>query len=149
MMLLSSCTPSPEIRLAYSTEADTQKVKRIFQVLDNLADNLDSTMSVFSDDVVHMGQGNRAVTDKTELRSLLERETSYGDTRMVHELISIHSYPDMVLTRGRVKGTWTPPQGEPVPFETNNIITFRRLKDGSLKIWHVIFNRVALENYPE
>ena len=133
----------------FSIEEDTKKVKEILKVIDDLGKNMDATMSVFSDELVHMAQGSRAITNKAELRKVLEAESSYGKTMMTHEIISLHSYHDLVLTRGRVKGTWTPPGGAAIPFETNNMITFRRMGDGSLKVWHVIFNRVSLENYKE
>jgi hypothetical protein len=67
---------------------------------------------------------------------------------MTHEIVTLHSYPDLVLTTGRVMGVWHPVSGgKPTPFETNNMITFRRAPDGSLKVWQVIFNRVELERY--
>jgi hypothetical protein len=128
-----------------SEEKDAASVRKVLKVLDG--SNVDSTLNVFSDDFVHMEQGKRAVTNKADLRKVLELGASYGKTKMVHEAISISSYHDMVLTRGRVKGTWTSPTGEVFPFETNNIITFHRQKDGSLKVWQVIFNRVKLEDY--
>jgi ketosteroid isomerase-like protein len=141
---LSACQQAPDP----SIEDDTNKVKAILKVIDHYGRNIDSTMLVYSDDVVHMPQGSRATTGKANVRKILEAESSYGKTVMKHELVTLHTYPDMVLTRGRATGSWTPPGGAAIPFETNNIITFRRMKDGSLKIWNVIFNRVTLENYP-
>lgn len=143
----SGCKNPAATRAGYSAEKDLEEVKRILKVMDNYGANLDTTMNVFSDDFVHMAQGRRAVTQKDTLRKILQAESSYGETKMVHEIVTIHSYEDMVLTRGSVKGTWTPPNGDPVPFETNNIITFNREDDGALKVWQVIFNRVALEDY--
>jgi ketosteroid isomerase-like protein len=131
--------------LKSSYEEDIAKVKKILRVLDG--SHVDSTLNVFSDDFVHMEQGKRAITKKTELRKVLVRGASYGKTEMIHEVLSINSYDDMVLTRGRVKGTWTSPKGESFPFETNNIITFHREKDGQFKVWQVIFNRVNLKDY--
>jgi ketosteroid isomerase-like protein len=128
-----------------SYKEDIAKVGKALKVLDG--SNVDSTLNVFSDDFVHMEQGKRAVTKKADLRKVLERGASYGETKMVHEALSVNSYHDVVLTRGRVKGTWTSPKGESFPFETNNIITFRRETDGQLKVWQVIFNRVTLDDY--
>lgn len=129
---------------SYSVENDSRKVRAILKRID--ADITD--VSIYSDDVVHMAQGSRAIISKAELQKVLNAEVSYGRSDMVHELLTIHSYPDMVLTRGRVKGIWHPANGgKPTPFETNNMITFRRAPDGSLKVWHVIFNRVDLERY--
>lgn len=133
---------------AFSVEEDTKKVKAILKTIDDTTLSMDAKMSVYSDSVVHMAQGSRAITNKAELRKVLESEASGGKTVMAHELVTIHSYPDMVLTRGRVKGNFHPKNGgKIIPFETNNIITFKRNNNGTLKVWQVIFNRVDLENY--
>lgn len=124
----------------YSVEDDRRKVEAILKRID--ADVTDT--SIYSYDVVHMAQGSRPITSKAELQKALTAEASFGRSRMTHQIVTLHSYPDMVLTRGRVKGTWHPANGGAVvPFETNNMITFRRAPDGSLKIWQVIFNRIA------
>lgn len=131
-----------------SVEEDTEMVKAILKNIDNYELDMDTKMSVYDDEVVHMAQGSRAITNKADLRKVLEAEANYGKTVMTHELITINSFHDIVLTRGRVKGSWHDPDGKTIyPFETNNIITFKRKEDGTLKVWQVIFNRVALENY--
>ncbi|MEO6214892.1 MAG: hypothetical protein ABIO86_02585 [Sphingomonas sp.] len=128
----------------FSAERDGQKVRAILKRID--ADVTDT--SIYVDDVVHMAQGSRAITNRAQLRRVLLEEATHGRSDMTHEVLTISSYPDIVLTRGRVTGTWHPADGgAPVPFETNNMITFRRAKDGSLKIWQVIFNRVDLARY--
>lgn len=146
IVILTGCNQK-DAAISYTLETDTRQVKKMLKMLDHYGTNMDSTLNMFADDFVHMSQGKRAVTDKAELREFLKAEWSYGRSDMAHELITINSYPDLVLTRGSAKGTWTPPHGESIAFETNNVISFRRSADGSLKIWHVIFNRVALENY--
>ncbi len=129
-----------------SIEEDTRKVKAILKLIDK--DVTDT--SVYADNVVHMAQGSRAITNKIQLAQVLQAEAGFGKLMMTHELITLNSYPDLVLTRGRVKGTFHPFNGDAItPFETNNIITFQRMKDGSLKIWQVIFNRIDLNQYPE
>ena len=133
---------------AFSVDDDTKKVKAILKTIDDTTLNMDAKMSIYSDDVVHMAQGSRAITNKADLRKVLESEASGGKTLMTHELVTLHSYPDMVLTRGGVKGNYHPNGGgKAIPFETNNILTFKRNSDGTLKVWQVIFNRVNLENY--
>src|SRR5690606_6047872 len=127
----------------FTVEEDTKMVKAILKKID--ADISDT--SIYADDVVHMAQGSRPITNKAELTRVLKAELSYGHSEMTHEIVTLQSYNDMVLTQGRVKGTYYPNNGEnAVPFETNNIITFKRMKDGTLKVWQVIFNRVNLEN---
>jgi len=133
-----------EITPTFSVESDGGKVREILKRID--ADVTDS--SIYVDDVVHMAPGSRAITNRAELRRFLVGEAKHGRSDMAHEVLTITSYPDLVLTRGRVTGTWHPADGgAPVPFETNNMITFRRVKDGSLRVWQVIFNRVDLARY--
>ncbi|HEY5824987.1 MAG TPA: hypothetical protein VIT44_11505 [Cyclobacteriaceae bacterium] len=130
----------------FSREEDAKKVKAILQKIDRDV----SDTSIYTDDVVHMAQGSRAITNKAELAKVLQAEATYGKLMMTHELITINSYHDLILTRGRVKGTFHPANGgTAASFETNNVITFRRTKDGPLKIWQVIFNRIDLERFPE
>jgi len=135
-----------KLNTSFTIEEDTKKVKAILLKIDRDI----SDTSIYTNDVVHMAQGSRAITDKAELARVLQAEAAYGKSMMSHELITINSYQDLVLTQGRVKGTYHPANGgATIPFETNNLITFRRMKDGSLKIWQVIFNRIDLERFPE
>lgn len=123
----------------FSEKDDRKQVAAILKKIDN---NVADT-SIYADDVVHMAQGSRAITNKDSLYRVLQAEASSGHLVMTHEIITLHSYPDMVLTRGRVKGKYHPGDGgAPVPFETNNMITFRRMKNGTLRVWQVIFNRI-------
>lgn len=128
----------------FSLDDDTKKVKALLKRID--ADVSDT--SVYSNEVVHMAQGSRAITDKNELARVLSAEAAAGNLAMTHEIITINSYPDHVIVRGKVTGTFQSKEGGTVyPFETNNLMTFKRAKDGNLKIWHVIFNRIELERY--
>jgi len=126
----------------FSGDGDTEKVKALLKRIDTDV----SDTSVYVNDVVHMAQGSRAITDKNELAKVLRAEASAGTMTMKHELISINSFPALVVTRGKVTGSFQPKNGGTAfPFETNNMITFRRMSDGSLRIWQVIFNRVDLD----
>ncbi|MEO6730797.1 MAG: hypothetical protein ABIN01_06245 [Ferruginibacter sp.] len=126
----------------FTVEEDTKMVRVLLKKID--ADISDT--SIYADDVVHMAQGSRAITNKAELSKVLKAELSYGHSEMAHEIVTLQSYHDMVLTRGRVKGTYHPNNGgKDIPFETNNIIIFKRMKDRTLKVGQVIFNRVNLE----
>ncbi len=128
--------------IVFSVEEDTKMAKAILKKID--ADISD--MSVYADDIVHMAQGSHAITNKEELTKVLKAEVSYGKSEMTHEIVSLKSYSDIVLTRGRVKGIYHPNNGDKTsPFETNNVIIFKRLKDGTLKVGQVIFNRINLE----
>lgn len=127
----------------FSLDDDTKKVKALLKSIDKDV----SDTSVYANDVVHMAQGSRAITDKNELARILKAEASAGTLTMTHELITINSFPELVITQGRATGTFQPAGGGAASaFETNNVITFKRIKDGDLKIWQVIFNRVDLES---
>ncbi len=135
-------TPSA---FSFSVEEDTRMVRAVLARID--ADVTDT--DIYVDDVVHMAQGSRAITNRAELRRVLLEEASHGRLIMTHAIDTLHSYPDMVLVRGHVIGSFQPNDGgAPSPFETNNMMTFRRMPDGSLKVWQVIFNRVDLSRYP-
>ena len=86
-------------------EEDTKRVKAIFNNIDGYNLYLDTKMSVYDDSVLHMAQGSRAKTNKAGVRRVLEADSNYRRSEMTPELMSIHSYHNMVLTWGRVKGT--------------------------------------------
>ena len=66
---------------------------------------------------------------------------------MNHEIVTVQSYAEIVVTRGKVKGIYYPNDSkESFPFETNNLIIFNRLGQGNLRIAQVIFNRINPEN---
>lgn len=134
--------------LTYSQKPAKKKVNDetlVRNILKKIDTDVSDT-SVYANDVVHMAQGSRAITSKDELAKVLKAEASYGKTVMTHEIVSLNSYDDIVLVRGRVKGDfYSNAGGAGFPFETNNLMTFRRQPDGTLKIWHVIFNRIDLD----
>lgn len=127
----------------YSEENDHEMVTEILRKLDDYTLDIDTKMSVYSNDVIHMGQGERAITSLDDLRAKFMEEQKWGYSEMKHEAFEIHSFEDHVIVRGGVKGIWYSTDGNTtVPFETNNLITLKRTVDGQLKIWHVIFNRI-------
>lgn len=147
MLLVTSFTGTHAQKKTTKTSFDTRKDEVMVRAILKKIDTDVSDMSVYDNDVVHMAQGSRAITSKSELANVLKAESSYGKTVMTHEIVSIDSYNAIVLVRGRVKGMFYPPDNKGgFPFETNNMMTFKRQTDGSLKIWQVIFNRIDLSN---
>lgn len=138
---VGECLAQKNSKKETQRKQDEANVRALLKKID--ADVSDT--SVYANDVVHMAQGSRAITSKLELAKVLKAEASYGKTVMTHEVLSLDSYEDVVIVRGRVKGNF---YGEPntagFPFETNNMMTFKRQPDGSLKVWQVIFNRIDL-----
>ncbi|MEO1417401.1 MAG: hypothetical protein AAFW00_19095 [Bacteroidota bacterium] len=140
-ILLLACAPPTEP--SFSEESDKEKVMEILKNLDNYTLDIEDKISVYSEDVIHMGQGNRPITNLEDLKAMLLEESMWGHSEMRHEAYEIHSYTDHVIMRGGVTGTWYSMDGKTkIPFETNNLITFKRTPSGELKVWHVIFNRV-------
>lgn len=127
----------------YSEELDKKMVLAILENLDSNTLDPDAKLSVYSEEIIHMGQGNHAITNLDDLRTMLIEERKWGHSEMKHEVYEIHSYEDHVIVRGGVKGTWFAKDGSnQMPFETNNLMTFKRTDNNNLKIWHVIFNRI-------
>ncbi|MEM6844959.1 MAG: hypothetical protein AAF944_09575 [Bacteroidota bacterium] len=127
---------------SYTAQSDQAAVQAILSVLDDNDASLEKKLEIWVDDLVHMAPGYPANTDKNALGRHLEEQQTYGYSDMTHEIIELDSYPELVLMRGRVIGTFYPAsQGAPVPFRTNNLFVFRRLEDNSLRIWKVIFNQ--------
>lgn len=127
----------------YSVDNDKKMVSEILENLDSHTLDIDTKLSVYSEDIVHMGQGKDAITNLKDLRAMLIEERKWGHSEMRHEVYEIHSYKDHVIVRGGVKGTWFSKDGSnKMPFKTNNLITLKRTAKGELKIWHVIFNRI-------
>jgi hypothetical protein len=146
LLLATFCVTHAQKRSG-KTSFDPKKDEVMVRAILKKIDTDVSDTSVYSNDVVHMAQGSRAITDKAELARVLKEQASYGKTVMTHQPLSITSYDDIVLVRGRVTGMFYPPDnGASSSFETNNMMTFKRQSDGSLRIWHVIFNRIDLRS---
>ncbi|MEM1137468.1 MAG: hypothetical protein AAGI07_16635, partial [Bacteroidota bacterium] len=123
------------------TQNDIASIKSILKVLDDNDANIDIKLSVWVDDLIHMAPNNVAITNKADLSNYLQEQNSYGYSDMKHEIIEVSSYDDIVLMQGKVIGTFHPKDnGNQVAFETKNLFVFRRLSDGSLKIWKIIYN---------
>ncbi|MEM9000263.1 MAG: hypothetical protein AAGB24_08360 [Bacteroidota bacterium] len=143
-ILVSSCTGSSD--KGYSEEKDRKMVFEILENLDSHTLDIDEKMSVSSEDIVHMAQGNHAITNLEDLRAMFIEERNWGHSEMKHEAFEIYSFDDHVIVRGGVKGIWYSKEGNnQMPFKTNNLITLKRTEDGELKIWHVIFNSTEEE----
>jgi len=138
---MTSC--SRTIGNAFSAEKDKEMVLSVLENLDDHTLDMDTKMSVYSEDVVHMAQGSAPITTLSDLRNQFIEEAKWGHSEMKHEAYEIHSYADHVIVRGGVTGVWHSKDGKTqMPFKTNNLITLKREQNGTLKIWHVIFNRI-------
>ena len=92
-------------------------------------------------DIVLMPNGGAAIEGKAAYRQHVKDFYASGTIQIRHELIEVTSYPEVVIARGRAVGTYTPPGGSNAnAFETKNLFVFRRLEDGNLEIWQIIYN---------
>ena len=99
-------------------------VLAILENLDNQTLDMDTKMSVYMEDLIHMGPGKWPITNKADLRAMLEEERQWGHSEMKHKAYEIDNYADHVIVRGGVGGVWYAKDGSAeVPFETNNLIT--------------------------
>ena len=99
--LLSQCSFQE-----YSEEKDREMVTEILTILDDHTLDMEKRMSVYSNEIIHMGQGEQAITNLSDLRTKFVEDQKWGYSEMKHEAYEIHSYESHVIVRGGVKGTW-------------------------------------------
>jgi ketosteroid isomerase-like protein len=119
---------------------DRAQIQAIFAAHDRLQPGLEEYMSHVAEDIVLMPNGSPVVEGKAAYLQHVKDFYAAGTIQIRHELIEAYSFPDVVVARGRAVGTFTPPGGAESSFETRNMFVFRRLKDGSLQVWQIIFN---------
>jgi ketosteroid isomerase-like protein len=119
---------------------DRASIQAIFAAHDRLQPGLDEYMSSVADDIILMPNGGKVVEGKAAYRQYVMDFYSAGTIQIRHELIELFSYPDVVIVRGRAVGTFTPPGGAANAFETHNLFVFRRLENGKLNVWQIIYN---------
>jgi len=120
---------------------DRAAIEAILAAHDRLAPGLETYMASVADDIVLIPQGGKMIEGKAEYRQHVMDFYASGSIQIRHEAIEIHSFPDVVIARGRATGTFTPPGGDATSsFETRNLFVFRRLADGKLQVWQIIFN---------
>lgn len=122
--------------------ADLTAVRKIFSDLDNRdllpADQLKN----YDQDAVILPPGETEIRGLAAIRRHLANVRDQAVVEMTHHVIELSSFADTVIVQGKAVGT-AQPHGDPdkYPFETKNLILFRRAPDQSLKIWKVIYNQ--------
>jgi ketosteroid isomerase-like protein len=120
---------------------DKMQIERILAAHDRLQPGLDEYMRSVAADVILMPNGGAVIEGKTAYLQHVKDFYASGSFQIRHEVIGVYSYPEVVIARGRAVGKFTPPGGSPTStFETKNMFVFRRLKDGDLEVWQIIFN---------
>ena len=125
---------------AQDISGDRARIQAIFAAHDKLAPGLDEYMSAVADDIVLMPNRGKLVEGKPAYRRHVEEFYAAGTLQIRHEVVEVHSYPEVVIARGRAVGTFTPPAGTSNTFETRNLFVFRRAANGQLQVWQIIFN---------
>ena len=88
-----------------------------------------------------MPNGALAIEGKPAYRKHVEEFYASGTIRIQHQIIEVYSYPEVVIVRGRAVGSYTPPGGQTAnTFETKNLFVLRRIANGELQVWQIIFN---------
>ena len=129
--------------------ADRTRVEQILAAHDRLQPGLDEYMRSVAADVILMPNGGVAIEGKAAYLQHVKDFYASGSIQIRHEVIEVYSYPEVVIVRGRAVGKFTPPDGSTTnTFETKNMFVFRRLKDGNLEVWQIIFNDSPLSSRP-
>ena len=136
-LILFACKPQKST--TFSVEEDTMAVQKIFEIFDSNPDR-ETKLNLYVDDVILMAPGEKTVKRKEDLA----KNNPSGKVDMHHEIAWIQSYSDNVIVRTTNKGVFHPfNSNDSSQFITNNIIIFRRMDDGSLKMWQIIYNLAA------
>jgi ketosteroid isomerase-like protein len=126
---------------------DKEKVKAIF-ALHDIAFNgepkeasLNAYLNTVAEDIILMPHDGLVMEGKAVYGRHLREILDSGNMTIRHEVIEAYPYPEIVIVRGRAVGSFTPKgQNTSHTFETKNVFIFRRLKEGELKVWQIIFN---------
>lgn len=109
--------------------------------LDNSSLTTDQQLENYVSDAVILAPDQKEIRGVDALRAHLDGFGEDVDIKLNHQIVEIESFQDIVVTQGRVIGTAKPVNDPNIyPFETKNIILFKRDKDKALKIWKVIYN---------
>lgn len=121
--------------------ADRSRIEQILAAHDRLQPGLDQYMAAVASDVILMPNGAAAIEGKAAYLQHVKDFYASGDIQIRHELIEVYSFPEVVIARGRAVGKFTAP-GATVTnsFETKNMFVFRRLGNGNLEVWQIIYN---------
>jgi ketosteroid isomerase-like protein len=121
--------------------ADRKRIERIFAAHDKLQPGLDEYMASVASDIILMPNRGDAIEGKAAYLQHVKEFYASGTIQIRHELIEVYSYPEVVIARGRAVGRFTPHGGSTAStFETKNVFIFRRLENGNLEVWQIIFN---------
>ena len=115
-------------------------INNVLKVLDDNEASMETKLSVYTNDIVHMAPNNETITNKEELKKYLEKQNTYGYSNMTHEILDFEIINDIIIMRGQVVGRFYPSDGKkPIDFRTKNLFVFKWEND-ALKISKIIYN---------
>lgn len=122
---------------------DRQKVDAIFAAHDRMKTGLDDYFKSVADDIILMPNGGPLIEGKSAYRQHIVDLLAGGEMKIRHEAVAVYSYPEIVVVRGRATGSFVGNgQTNANLFETRNMFVFRRLGNGDLQVWQIIFNNI-------
>jgi len=136
ILLTSSCQTS-----AISFDQDEAMVKAILSDLDSRDLSTNQQMENYLADAVLLVPDQKEIRGEAALKTHLDEFGSNENIEIKHQIVELDSFNDVVIAQGRVVGLFTADDEEnSFPFETKNVILFKRSPSGDLKIWKVIYN---------
>lgn len=118
-------------------------VSRLLVTLDRLwaEGNLEGLLEYVSEDAVLMPPDEAALTGRRRIGAWQRAFYADFSVELSHEPLETDVFGDMIVHRGKVRGTLLPKSGAaPRTFDDKYLLVIRKRPDGSLKIWRAIFN---------
>ncbi len=142
LVFLAGCASEPR----FNATSDRQSVEEILADLDDLSLSPKEQLKNYTKDSVILVPNKKEIKGSNALLSHLSDFGEGVDLSISHQIVEFNAFKDIVIVQGRVVGT-AKPDNDPntYPFETKNIILFKRTKDDELKIWKVIYNAAPVE----
>ncbi len=163
LMLLSACVSSKNDQsISYSSDGDRkvsspmagafdkkskqykqdkEKILAHFALIDMQLEGMEENLAQVADDVIFMPRNQPVMHGKASYKQQMLDSAKYVDVNMKHHLFAHYSYKDIVIARGSAKGYYVMKgQTEQHTFETKNVFIFRRLDNGDLQMWQLIYN---------
>lgn len=139
-----ACSPGSDgSGRARTTPDDMVAVSRFLVTLDRLVAEAEPAELIehVADDAVILPPGGPALAGK---RAIAERYSELRDRfqlDIAHEVLEVDRFADVILSRGRVRGTLVPHSADrAIPLEGKYLLVLRQESDGSFRLWRYMVN---------
>ena len=118
---------------------DIAEIERIFATIDEGPAGIEKHLDDCEEGIIFMAHDQNA-TYGIEAYKEGSKEFWWSPNNTIkHDLIEAYSYRDVVIARGKTKGTFQPKGSETIyNFRTKNMFVFKKYGPGELKIWQII-----------